>query len=123
MAGGSQAVIDWTSNDAQLMRTFAKVERGFDDIARRMQRVEQASQRTTTTMAGGFERLAGSIGKTAMALIGGGSLLTAVDMVLDANRKMLEEAQAAGKEFDRVFRDFRVQAGLNAVESDQAQAR
>jgi hypothetical protein len=120
---GSQAVIDWTSNDAAVLRSFQKVERGFDDIARRMQRVEQQGQRTTASMSGGFDRLASSIGKTAMALIGGGSLLTAVDMVRDANRKMLEEAQNAGKEFDRIFRDFRVQAGLNAVESDQAQAR
>lgn len=117
---GSQAVIDWTSNDAQLLRTFQKAERGFDDVARRLDRIEKKSDQTSRATVGGFDKITGAVKNTAMALIGGGSLMTAIDMVRDANRKMMEEAAQAAAQFDELFRGFRVQAGLNALEADKA---
>jgi hypothetical protein len=117
---GSTAEINWTSNDAQVLRTFQKVERGFDEIARRMDRVEKASNRAAQSAAGGWDKVIGSLRSTAAALIGGGSVLTAINMVSEANRKALEDAQNAAKEYDRLFRGFRIQAGLGAIEAEQA---
>lgn len=120
---GNTAEIKWTTDDAAVMRSFEKMERNLDNMARKLDKVEKASKKNAEVTAGGFDKVAGAIGKTAMALIGGGSLLTAIDFVRDANRKLIEEAAELGKKYDELFRGLRVQAGLTELEGEKARAK
>lgn len=119
----AKAEIDWTSDDAAVIRSHEKIARTMDATAAKLERLDQRSKTTTADASTGFDKLTTSIGQAGMALIGGGSLLTAINMVSDANRKMLEEAQEVGKVYDETFRKFRVQAGLNALEAEGAKEK
>ncbi len=123
MAASNNASIDWTSSDAAVIRSMEKMERNLDAMARKMEGVERASQKAAKTSETGFEKGIASIGRMSMAIVGSGGIMTAFNMWSQANQKLLEEAQEVGKAYDDMFRKFRVQSGLNAVETDKQRLR
>ena len=66
----STVEIEFTAQDAQLARVFQKTERGLDQIARRLDKVETASKKSTDVSSKGFEKVTGAITRTAAAIIG-----------------------------------------------------
>lgn len=47
----------------------------------------------------------------------------ALTAVMESNRKFIEQAEDAGAKYDKLFRQFRIQAGLGAVQGDAAKKR
>lgn len=119
----ANADITWTADDSAVMRVWQRMEQNQLRMARGFDQIKTASDRSAKAAETGWSGVATALRGTATALIGGGSILTAFDMIREVNRKALEEAQEANKEFDKLFRSFRVQAGLNAIEGDQAKGR
>lgn len=69
----------------------------------------------------------GAAGKVASLAAGYFTVTTAVngikfaiDAVMESNRKFIEQAEEAGAKYDKLFRQFRIQAGLGAIEGDAA---
>lgn len=46
-----------------------------------------------------------------------------LNAVMESNRKFIEQAEEAGAKYDKLFRQFRIQAGLGAVQGDAAKKR
>ena len=119
----STAEIVWTSRDEQVVRTLQRTEQGMAKLIQKMNQVEGASKKQTQTTVSGFDKATAAIGKMAGALIGGGSLLTAIDMVKRANEEIIRKAEEAAHKYDELFRGFRVQAGLSELQGQKAQQK
>lgn len=112
--------IEWTSKDEQLVRTLQRTEQGMESLMRKMDKVEGASRKAAATTETGFEKATKKITGMATALIGGGSLLTAIDMIKRANEELIRSADEAAKKQEDLFKAFRGQAGLSAIEGEEA---
>lgn len=113
--------IEWTSKDEAIVRTLQRTEQGMESLMRKVDKVESASRKAAATTETGFDKATKKIAGMASALIGGGSLLTAVDMVRRANEEMIRQADEAAKKYDELFRKFNVAAGLSAAQGAEAQ--
>jgi hypothetical protein len=119
----SQAVIEWSSKDAQVLRSMQAIERGMQNLAREQDKLRRATERASQDGLAGFEKWAGGIRNVAGAIIGAGGIVAAFNMAREAQQKALQEAEEAGKKYDEIIRKIRVQAGLTQAQGQQAQAR
>lgn len=72
-----------------------------------------------------------SVGTTVAAATAGyfsvsaaiGGIKTALDTVMESNRKFIEDGEKASQTYDRIFRQFRIQADLRGVQGGAAKNR
>lgn len=119
----NNAEIKWSSDDAAVVRAFEKMERNMDTLARKMDNVERESKKAAKATEDGFDKAAGAVMKVGAAIIGGGGIIRAFNAWSDANKKVLEEAIEIGQAYDDMFRKFRVQSGLNQMDTEKQQLR
>jgi hypothetical protein len=119
----SQAVIEWSSKDAQVLRSMQSIERGMQNLAREQDKLRRATERASSESVGMFDRMAAGLTRVGMSIIGGGGIIQAFDRIREATRDAAREAEEAGKQYDELFRKFRVQAGLNQIQGQAAQQR
>lgn len=116
------AEFKWTSDHAAVLRAFEAFERNQQTLARGFDRLEKKTDATAKAVETGWTRAGKAMMSTAQGLIGGGGILMAFNMISDANREALREADEVAKKYDTLFRQFNVQAGLKGLQGEAAKA-
>lgn len=73
----NKAEIQWSSNDAAVVRTMQKMERNLDTLARKMDNVERSSKKAAETTSVGMEAAALKVKDFVVGMTGVGSVMSA----------------------------------------------
>jgi myosin heavy subunit len=68
-------------------------------------------------------RVTGAVAAYASVTAAVGTIGAALRQVIEVNRQFTEEAEQAGRVYDKIFRQFRIQADLRGLEGKEAQNR
>lgn len=111
------AEITWVSKDEALVRTLEKTERGFDQLLRKMDRVEKASVQAGQSVGREFDAATATLKNFAMGMAGVGGLVAGIqiaartlkqeyDQMVQRQKAALEANQSLADVLPNTFRQF-----------------
>lgn len=99
-------------------KAIVQLEKKYDDLTNKLKQVSRESKRSTDQGTSGFMAMAGSVAKMAAGMVGVPAL---IGSMLSAQQSFRREAEQTAVAYDKMFRGFRVQAGLSEVQGAAAQ--
>lgn len=120
MAGENSVTTTFFANEKDAQAAIVRLEKKYADLEAKIKGVGKASRTSSEDAEDGLK---GWIGGLASMAAGYVALPLLISRVVDANREMLEQADQASLKYDKLFRNFRVQAGLTALGGEAAQKK
>ncbi|MFH5806333.1 phage tail tape measure protein [Alienimonas sp. DA493] len=119
----SSTEIVFDSSDKGIANTFEKMNRNQDRLYQKLDRLEKKSDRGAKASASNWMKVGETFKNVGLALVGGGGILSGLDLIKSANREIIEQAAEIAERYEDAAKRFRVQSGLRGIEAGDAQRR
>ena len=119
----STAEITFTSTDKGVLALMERLDRSQDKLARNMDRLGRESKRSADASRDGWKKVGSTFKGVALSLVGGGSILTGLNLIKSAQADIIKQAEQIASKYEDSAKRFRVQTGYRGAEAGAAQAR
>jgi hypothetical protein len=108
------------ANEKDAQAAIVRLEKKYADLEAKIKGVAKSSRTSAEQAEDGLKGWVGGLASMAAGYV---ALPMLISRVISANKEMIDQADQASLKYDKLFRNLRVQAGLNAVGGEAAQGK
>jgi hypothetical protein len=112
---GNTISLTQTLDDRQYIEALNKHYQMLDKLERKMSGLAKESKKAGDETKQSFGQVVDTIGRWALSLVG---VQQTLNLIVDANRKIRQEAEGVGREYDSIFRKMDALSGISGPESE-----